>query len=75
MEWELELAAQRASGVSFPGDTQMLSGHNPEQHAQGTLPGQGGWTGAAPGVPSRTTPDSMTVTTAFEESQKESQNH
>lgn len=50
MEWELEQAAQRASGVSsFPGDTQLLSGHNPEQHAQGTLPVQGGWTGTAAG--------------------------
>lgn len=61
MEWELEQAAQRASGVSFPGDTQMLSAHNPEQHAQGTLPEQGGWTGAVPVVPPKTTHDSVTL--------------
>lgn len=61
MEWELEQAAQRASGLSSPGDTQMLSGHNPEQHAQGTLPVQGGWIGAAPVVPPKTTRDSMTL--------------
>lgn len=64
MERELEQAAQRAPGVSFPG-------HDPEQHAQGTLPEQGGWTGAAPALPPKTTHDSMTVTPVFKkESQK-----